>query len=426
MTGALLPGAPPGGEVPFAEALDACVAARRADGHGMSVLLIDCGLIGRIDAAWGYAVGDAVRESIAESLRADVLRPGDFVGTVGRDELACVLASVDDPSVPLLAAEKSLRDLNAPLWVGEEEVFPRAAIGFALYPADGEEAGVLLQRARGACAAARAADSRIARHSAPHQAAVEQALIAENRLRTAVMEDALELAFQPQFDLKLGPIMGAQIHFRWRDPAAGALTADAVFAAAEAADVVTAMVSSILNRALRNVSEFRYSAGLDLRLCMPLPARALLRPDLPEVVQRALGTWNLRPGRLVLQVGDTAVLAREAQARETLLALKKIGVRLAIDDPGMALTSLFLLAGLPFQEIRLDMAAAGQDSGAQKSARILGAVIELAHQLGLDVVACGVADEAAADQLKELGCDYLQADFKGQAFDPEGFVKAFG
>ena len=113
-------------------------------------------------------------------------------------------------------------------------------------------------------------------------------------------------------------------------------------------------------------------------------------------------------------------------ARETLGQLKQLGVKLSIDDPAMALSSLFWLATMPFQEIKIDVSALGDLSGAPKSEGILQSIIELAHHLKLEVVAVGVADDATAGRLKELGCDYMQADYKGPALDPEKFVERFG
>ena len=108
------------------------------------------------------------------------------------------------------------------------------------------------------------------------------------------------------------------------------------------------------------------------------------------------------------------------------MRLKPLGVKLSIDDAGQALSSLFWLATLPFQEIKIDVAAASDLAGVQKSERILQSLIELAHHLRLDVVAVGVADDAAAGRLKELGCDYMQADYRGPALDPKGFVERYG
>ena len=411
---------------PFLEALRARIEERRADGRNLAVLLMKCGVMGQINALWGYQVGDAVRARIAASLRADVLRPDDLVGDMGRDDIACVLSTVEGPAVALLAAEKTLRALNAPFWIGEEEIYARPAIGIAMYPSHGDEAESLLQRAKSACGAARDIASRIAMYVEGREYPGQAHFVYENRLRTAIVEDALELVFQPQYDLRLGQIMGAESLLRWRDAALGVIPAEEAFAAAESAGAVTDLVSSVLNRALRNCSEFRYSAGLDLRIGVNLPGRALLHADLSDIVERALGTWSLRPGRLIIEIGETSVLADNAVAQKTLARLKEFGVKLSIDDAGLALSSLFWLATMPFHEIKIDVALARNLAGVPKSERILQSLIELAHHLKLDVVAVGVADDAAATRLKELGCDYMQADYKGPALEPKGFVAQFG
>ncbi|MDP1612000.1 MAG: EAL domain-containing protein [Sulfuritalea sp.] len=410
----------------FLQALRGIFEERRADGENLAVLIVDCGVIGRIDAVWGYQIGDAVRNRVTASLRIDVLRPDDLVGELGRDDFACVLSTVEGPAVALLAAKKTLRALDMPFWIGEEEIYASPAIGIAMYPEHGDQAEVLLQRAKSACIRARDLPGRVADHGDDRDNSAASKLLYENHLRTAVSEDALELVFQPQYDLRRGQVMGAEGLLRWRDSALGLVGAEQAFAAADAADKVTDLVSSILNRALRNVSEFRYSAGLDLRIGVKLPARALRHPELLDVVQRALGTWSRRPGTLILGIGETSVLAEEPITRETLGRLKELGVKLSIDDPDMTIASLFGLASMPFQEIRIDVSAARDLAGAPKSEHILQSMIEMAHHLKLDVVAVGVVDDAAAARLKELGCDYMQADFKGPALDPQQFVERFG
>lgn len=436
------------GPAAFTEAVETCLEARRADGRAMAVLIIDCGIIARIDAIWGYPVGDAVRERIADSLYADVLRPGDLVGAPGRDELACLLATVDDPSVPMLAAEKTMRALKSPLWMGEEEIYPHAAIGIAAFPEHGEDAASLLQHAKCACTEASQAVERIAVYDEAGWKRLEQSLVGESRLQAAVQEDALELNYQPQYDLQLGPIMAVQLHLRWRGQATGLVPPRQAYAAADSVGAVVSMVSSILNRALRNVSEFRYRAGLDMLIGFPLPAAALRHAELPEVVERALGTWRLRAGRIVFQISDTRLLRDEPIVRDTLERLKKLGALLCIDDPELDLASLSFLATLPFQTIKLDFSSipleAAEPQGqtpakppplarsnaapasASRGARVAGALIDLAHVLSLQVVAYGVPNEAASGRLKELGCDYVQADFMGPALDAEEFVSRFG
>lgn len=423
-------GAPCGGNaaaaVPFLEALGAQVEERRADGGNLAVLLIECGVISRIDAVWGYQVGDSVRSRVAALLRSDVLRPGDLVGDMGRDDFACVLSTVDGSAVALLAANKALRELGTPFWIGDDEIHASPAIGIALFPAHGDTAETLLQRAKSACVLARELPGSIADYGEDRDSLAASKLLYENRLRTAVAEDAINLVFQPQYDLRLGQVMGAEGLLRWRDPDLGLIPSADAFAAAESADVVIKLVSSILNRALRNISEFRYSAGLDLRVGVKLPARVLRYPELLDVVQRALGTWSRRPGTLILEIGETSVLGEDAVARDTLARLKELGVKLSIDDPGMAFSSLFWLAAMPFQEIKIDVSAADDLTGGSKPEHILRSIIDLAHHLKLAVVAVGVADDAAAARLKELRCDFMQADYKGPPLAPAAFVERFG
>jgi len=414
------------GTLRLIEALRTRMDERRADGGNLALLLIECGVIGHIDTTWGYHVSDAVRARIAAALRAEVLRPSDLLGDLGHDEFACVLSPVDGSAVAWLAAEKSLRALANPFWIGEDEIYARPSIGIAMYPAHGDQPELLLRQAKSACAVARGSASHAAVYDVDQENAETSQLLYRNRLRTAVTDDALDLVFQPQYDLRLGQIMGAESLLRGREDARTLIPAEDAFAAAESAGRVTELLSSMLNRALRNCSEFRFSAGLDLRIAVNVPGRALLHPDLPDVVARALGTWDLRPGRLIIEVGETLVLGAEPAARETLARLRQLGVKLSIDDPSLALASLFWLMNLSFQEIKIDVARAHDPSWEPKSERILQSIIDLAHNLELEVVALNVADDAAAARLKKLGCDHMQADYRGPALDAEGFVTRFG
>jgi diguanylate cyclase (GGDEF)-like protein len=412
------------GQASLVDMLGRCLAERRADGRNLAVFLVDVGLIGRIDAVWGYHFGDAVRARMAAVLRADVLRPDDIVGAMGRDDIACVLSVVDSPDVVLLAADKALRALGAPVWMGDEEIYPRPAIGVSMYPEHGEEPETLLQRARSACSQARRLPTSIALYAQDDANAEAANLLRESRLRAVVISEAVGIAFQPQYDLRAGTIMGVESHLCWGEKSE-IVPATEIYAAAESAGLVNELTTSVLNRALRNCSEFRYSAGLDLRIAVNLPARLLLLPELPDTVERALRTWSLRPGRLMLEIGEIPVLDEKPLAQETLRRLKEIGVKLCMDDAAMTLSSLFRLATLPFQEIKIDLSRAGDLIGQPKSDRILQSLIELAHQLRLDFAVHGVPDEAAIGRLKELGCDYVQADFKDPPVDPAGFVARY-
>jgi diguanylate cyclase (GGDEF)-like protein len=407
----------------FMARLDACVGERLADGQQMALLFVDCGVISRIDGVWGYMIGDGVRDRLGARLRNEVLREHDLLGDPGRDEFACVLATVQSPGVALLAAEKILRTLDAPLWVDVDEVYARPAVGIAVFPDHGDNPVSLLRRARTASRAARERPERFAVYAAEQERDEAELLLYENRLRAAIAQDALDIVFQPQVDLRSGLIVGAESQLRWRDSDLGSVPVGKAIAAAESAGLVNEVTLWLVNGALRNCREFRDAAGLDLRVGVNLSAKSLRQSDLPEFVTSALKTWNLRPSRLVLEITETAILARSLESVETLQHLSEAGVRLCLDDPGAGYASLSWLATLPFHELKIDLASVGSITQAPQKLALVQSLIEFAHRLKLEVVVAGVEDEATAARLKALRCDIMQGSFVGAPLDAAGFVK---
>jgi diguanylate cyclase (GGDEF)-like protein len=407
----------------FMARLDACVGERLADGQQMALLFVDCGVISRIDGVWGYMIGDGVRDRLGARLRNEVLRDSDLLGDPGRDEFACVLATVQSPGVALLAAEKILRTLDAPLWVDVDEVYARPAVGIAVFPDHGDNPVSLLQRARTASRAARERPERFAVYAAEQERDEAELLLYENRLRAAIAQDALDIVFQPQVDLRSGLIVGAESQLRWRDSDLGSVPVAKAIAAAQSAGLVNEVTLWLVNGALRNCREFRDAAGLDLRVGVNLSATSLRHSDLPEFVTSALKTWNLRPSRLVLEITETAILARSLESVETLQHLSEAGVRLCLDDPGAGYASLSWLATLPFHELKIDLASVGSITQAPQKLALVQSLIEFAHRLKLEVVVAGVEDEATAARLKALRCDIMQGSFVGAPLDAAGFVK---
>jgi diguanylate cyclase (GGDEF)-like protein len=419
------PGSGAPGMAEFTERLIAVAQARRAAGEQLALLFVDCGVVGRIDAVWGYEVGDGVRERLRARLRSEVLRPQDLLGDPGRDELACVLLNVRGEGVALLAAEKVLRTLDQPLWVGADELYARPAVGIALLPGHADGAVDLLQRAKTACRAARERPGRLAVYAADQEGLHAELLLYENRLRAAVAQDALDIVFQPQWDRRTGLAVGAESQLRWRDASLGPVPVEKAIAAAESAGLVNELTLWMVNGALRNCRQFRDTAGLDLRVGVTLSAKSLRQADLPDFVESALRTWNLRPSRLTLEITETAVLAHSLESVETLKRLREAGVRLSLDDPRAGYASLAWLAALPFHEWRIDLANVGDIVESPQRLALVQALTDLAHRLKLEVLLAGVDDEAAAAKLKSLDCDMLQGRHFGEPLEPPAFIRAY-
>jgi diguanylate cyclase (GGDEF)-like protein len=413
-------------QAPFLAQLEALLERRRADARMLAVLMVDCGLVGRIDGAWGYAAGDAAHAHLGARLRSGVLRAQDLLGETGRDRFACVLEAVQSPGVALLAAEKILRALDEPVWAGDVEVFARPAVGIAIFPEHGEDAAQLLQRARSAARAARDRPERITIYDGSQDPQEAEQLAAESRLRVALAEDALEPVFAARRELRTGLVVAAECLLRWRDGSEGLVRVEDAMAVAESSGRVNEAIAWLLNAALRSCREIRDSGGLDLRIGINLSAKGLRQRDVRDFVASALQTWNLRPSRLVLEITQTGILTMSEKARETLEALKALGVRLLIDDPAFGSVAGAHLATLPFHEVKIDLGALGGGLADEPRQALARSLTGFAHDLRLEVLAAGVTDEAAADWLKALGCDCIQGAHVGPPLDVAGFLAAYG
>jgi diguanylate cyclase (GGDEF)-like protein len=401
----LAPAAP--GHAPFAEYLDQNIADCRRNGSRLAVLLVDCGVVSRADALWGYQAGDAARMQLAQRLRLGVLREHDVFGEPGRDEFAFVLSPADGAGVALLAAQKALRTLAAPIQLGEAEIYSRPAIGIALYPDHGEGAQTLMSRAKMACQSARDSIDRIALYSDTQQRPHVDVLRYESKLRAAINHSGLELVFQPQFDPASRRVVGLEALLRWQDSELGPVGPDKVIAVAESAGLINDVTFWVISNALRQCAAFR-DRGLDIQMSINLSPNNLRERDLPDFIDRGLRTWSLQPERVVIEITETAVLGPREIVDEALKRLKRTGVRLSVDDFGTGYSSMSYLAAMPLDEMKIDLSFVRDMMQVPQHERIVRSMIDLGSSLGLTVVAEGVENERTVQRLAALGCHRLQ------------------
>lgn len=406
---------------PTLSELQAFVDARRAAGEGYALLLVDSGVVGELDAGWGYAVGDAAQEFLASRLRTEAMREQDLLVAAGRGEFACALAAVDEPGVAVLAAEKVLRALDTPLWVGEEEIHARGAVGIALPTGGVTDVAALLGHAKCACRRAQSRTGRIAVFTAGDADDAVARLGAQSQLRAAVVSESAGFLFRPQRDVRSGMLLGAQGGIAW---AGGVASVGEAIAAVRAARRVHEATRWLVGAALRHCTELRQGCGLDLRVSLSLSVRDLQQADLADSIRSMMSVWNLRPSRLTIGILDAGVLLERAEARGLLQALGGAGLRLALEDPDAGLAVLAQLDALPFAELRLDQSRLGGLAGSPKRQANVKAIVEMAHQLRLEVLADGVADAEAAQCLVDLGCDVLQGEHVGPFASVRDFIAA--
>lgn len=394
------------------------------DGASLAVLFVDYDVVARLDGAQGFEAGNAAHWCLVGRMRDEVLRPQDALGEVARGQIACALHPIHGAGVARLAASKALRLLGAPIPLNGGQVHARPAIGIALCPEHGTDPDLLLKRARIACRAARDLQERIAEFSAEQADPRARGLLLESRLRDALAGETLELAFQPRIELSTKRLVGAECLLHWPDRDRPAAAPAEVLASVESTELVNEVAAWLLHASLRNGADFLYR-GLHLRIGLKLPARCLRAPTFPDLVDRALHTWPVQRGQLVLGFSALAALGVQDDVIEALQRLRKLGARLSMESLGTGDATLQHLAGVIFDELRLRIGYLHGAASMPRHEKIARALVELAHHLGLIGVAEGVDDEAIADRLIELGCDHALGAHFGAPLDAARFVATY-
>ncbi len=394
----------------FMEIFRSTIESHRQEGKQLGLLLIQIGKVEQVDRLLGLQRGEAFMLRVTRRMREGVLRKQDQLGRVSRDQLACLLPRIAGEGVAILAANKILGALEAPIPIGDQSFVPDAVIGIAMYPDHGAESQALVRNGKLAARAARGTAERVAAYDPAHGESEELKMRYEARLRHALEEGALGLAFEPQLDLGSGRIGGLECMLIWKDEELGTVSEARTMETAETSGLVREVMWWAFNNALRLCAEFA-RAGLQVPIGLKVTASSLLQPDFPDFVGRALRTWGVPPKQLVIEIHERALAAAPEQVKETLVRLKAHGLRLGLDGFGTGSSSLINLAQLPFDEMKIASAFTSDMRRTAAHAKIVRSLAQLARDLGLRVVAEGVEDAETALALLTLGCERIQGGY---------------
>ncbi|HKO94387.1 MAG TPA: EAL domain-containing protein, partial [Polyangiaceae bacterium] len=275
------------------------------------------------------------------------------------------------------------------------------------FPAHAEDGVLLLQRAELALNQAKAEGERYALYRAEKDTDARRRLVMFGMLRAALQRSELLLHYQPKVDLDTGDIVGAEALVRWDSPELGRVSPGEFIPLAEQTSLIKPLTSWVLEEALRQLVAWE-TAGISTCVAINLSARNLTDEKLPERLSELLGQGNVMPERMIMEVTESAVMANPERAAVVLERLRELGVGLSIDDFGTGYSSLTYLRTLPAGELKIDRSFIRDIDQNENNAAIVVAVINLAHGLGLRVVAEGVETEAELARLVTLGCDLAQ------------------
>ena len=383
--------------------------ARLSGGDGTGALLsLDLDRFKAVNDRGGHEAGDQMLAAISDRLLQSVAE-GETVARLGADEFALLLPGGGDAAGVARRAGAILERLREPLQIGGHELRIEASLGAALCPAHGVEAAVLLRKADAAMRRAKAAGGgRAEIWDAARLDAAREPFALERALREGRLGEDLELHFQPIVRSGSGEIVGAEALLRLRHPDRGLLSPPEFLFAAESAEVSDAIGQWVLREACAAVAAWRRRFGAELRVAVNLTARAFEDRQLAAKVGAVLAEFGLPASALELEITETMALLQVNDPAPGLSELRARGTRVAVDDFGTGYSSLSYLRELPIEIVKLDSSFIRDLGRRPRDSRIVGAVVQLAHGLGLEVVAEGVEEEGQMAVLEMLHCDRMQ------------------
>ncbi|MDX1722841.1 MAG: EAL domain-containing protein [Pseudomonas sp.] len=388
------------------ELLENAISEARQERWALGLLQLEVGRSQAISEALGYREGDRLQQAIAARL-VQAVGANNTVARIGECEYAVLMPSGGAEQASQLA-QKILVALYEPIDLSGLYLDARASIGIALYPGHGTDPDALIRRAASAMEQAKRSSSGYALFQGGLDRECAQHLTLMSELRRGIDGNQLLLYYQPKLQIATHTVCGSEALVRWQHPQHGLLPPNDFIKLAENAGLITPLTYWVLDAALGQ-SYAWHQEGDHRPISVNLSAHDLRDPTLIERIRGAFSTWGAEPDWIEFELTESALMEDPVAARETLTQLRNLDSRLTIDDFGTGYSSLAYLQKLPVNSLKIDQSfVIPMLSDDDDSAKIVRSIVELAHNLDLEVVAEGVENQETLNRLGDFGCDIAQ------------------
>jgi diguanylate cyclase (GGDEF)-like protein len=375
----------------------------------LAVLFVDLDGFKPINDSLGHAAGDRVLKEAALRLRA-AGRDSDTLARIGGDEFVMLAEGAASLADCVALARRLIETLARPFPLGDLSVEVSASVRVVVYPDQGHRDKLVAHADAAMYAAKRAGGNTYALFESNMDADALDQLSLQTDLRHAVERGQLELHYQPKLDGRLGQIRGVEALLRWHHPVRGIVGPGIFIPIAERFGLINALGDWVIDEVCRQIEAWR-DDGLRMRVAINLSVHQLRQDDLIERIAGALERHRVDPSQLLCEITESAAMHDVEAVQRAFDGLARIGVFLSIDDFGTGYLSLSHLRQLPARQLKIDRSFVSDLETSADARAIVSAVIHLAHELGLPVVAEGVETQTQRDILLGLGCDELQGYF---------------
>lgn len=375
---------------------------------GVAVMYLDVDHFKLVNDGLGHSFGDLLLADVARRLQ-ESLRASDTISRIGGDEFSVLLPEVTNAEAVAGVARKILDALARPFRVDNHEIFVTASIGISCFPADGEDAETLLKCADAAMYRAKELGRNQAQlFTASMNERYVRRLALEQHLHHAIERRQLELYYQPVYDRARRRIVSLEALLRWRDPHRGIVQPAEFIQLAEETGMIVQIGEWALRTACGQLKRWHERGLTSLGMAVNISAVQLQHRGLVDVVRSALDDSGIPAEMLQLEITESAAMQSFDLTLNVLRELRDMGVSVAVDDFGTGQSSLIYLKHFPIDTVKIDKEFLREVTSDETAAAIVSYVINLAHTLGLKVVAEGVETEEQYSFLRHYACDLMQ------------------
>jgi diguanylate cyclase (GGDEF)-like protein/PAS domain S-box-containing protein len=404
----------------LSERLGHAVIRARRGGRKVAVLFLDLDRFKHVNDSMGHAAGDRMLKAAGSRLR-DNVRDGDTVARIGGDEFTVILEELADAGEAERVAQKLISAFEKPLELNDgQDVVISPSIGISLYPDHAQTPTDLLKFADTAMYQAKDRGRKTYMvYTETMDAAARMRANMIGALRKALERNEFRIVYQPKLSLLDDHITGVEALLRWHSEELGDIPPSVFIPVAEDSGLIIEIGDWVLVRACEQLARWNHSGLRDISMSVNLSVLQLQRSDLIQRLCDILADNDMAPNQLELELTESVVMANAEQSISTLRQLKAVGVTLSIDDFGTGYSSLSYLRRLPIDTLKIDKEFVGDITTDPDDEAITATVINMAHSLGLNVIAEGVETAEQAEYLREQGCDEIQGHWLSKPMPPD-------
>ncbi|ARI79008.1 bifunctional diguanylate cyclase/phosphodiesterase [Halobacillus mangrovi] len=394
--------------------------------RSMAILFLDLDRFKKINDTFGHGFGDSVLKEVAHRLKK-VIPKEATVSRQGGDEFIILLPSVDGQDEAIHCAKEILNAFSNPFMINNQEIAIKTSIGISLYPDNGVTAETLVKHADVAMYKAKEMTGNQYQVYTPdiENRSLETIRLENDLYKALDQGNEFTLYYQPKFDVRSNTIIGVEALIRWQHPSLGLLPPKDFIPLAEETGLISKLGEWVLEESCRQMKEWYVDGLTNLSVSANLSPQQFKQNDLISIVKRILDETGLPPQNLELELTENLIIHNTEKTLSMIQALKKLGVKISIDDFGTGFSSLGYLKDFPVDTLKIDKTFIDDITINDNNAAITNTIITLARSLQLNVIAEGVETKEQVDFLEHNGCYLIQGFYFSRPVLPDQFVEKY-